>query len=354
VRIAIVTDAWTPQTNGVVTTLQRTAEGLRSLGHEVGFCTPEGRRTVPCPTYPEIRLALFAGRAVGRWLDAFAPDALHIATEGPLGVAARAYAVARGRAFTTSYHTQFPRYISARLPIPEALVYTYLRCFHSRATRVMVGTEDMRRDLRRHGFRRVVPWTRGVDTERFVPRPDLRIAGRPRPLLLYVGRVSVEKSVEDFCRLDIDADKIIVGGGPQSAELQRRYPQIDFRGYLYGDDLAAAYAAADCFVFPSRTDTFGLVMLEALSCGVPVAAYPVTGPLDVIRNGETGCLNNDLRAAVAGALRLDPAACRAQALSSGWDRATAQFESNLVEFRTVNARRAARRAVAAKAAARVQ
>lgn len=353
-RIAIVTDAWSPQTNGVVTTLQRTAAGLRALGHEVGLVTPEGRFTVPCPTYPEIRLALLARFDVARWLDEFAPDAVHIATEGPLGVAARAFAVSRGRAFTTSYHTQFPQYISARLPIPESVVYAYLRCFHSRASRVMVGTEEMRRDLRRHGFRRVVPWTRGVDTELFVPRPDLRPPGRSRPRLLYVGRVSVEKSVEDFCRLDIDADKVIVGGGPLAVELRRRYPNVEFRGYLFGADLAAAYASADCFVFPSRTDTFGLVMLEALACGVPVAAYPVTGPVDVLRDGETGCLREDLKVAVTDALRLDPAACRAQALASGWDRATAQFESNLVEFRTLNARRAARRALFGKAGRRAK
>jgi glycosyltransferase involved in cell wall biosynthesis len=347
-RIAIVTDAWRPQTNGVVTTLQRTAAGLRALGHDVGLVTPEGRYTVPCPTYPEIRLALFERFAVARWLEAFEPDALHIATEGPLGMAARAYATGRGRAFTTSYHTQFPQYVSARLPLPESWVYAYLRCFHSRATRVMVGTEEMRRDLRRHGFRRVVPWTRGVDTELFVPRPDLK-AATTVPTLIYVGRVAVEKSVEDFCRLTLPSRKVVVGGGPQLAELRRRYPQVEFRGYLYGEELAAAYAAADCFVFPSRTDTFGLVMLEAMSCGLPVAAYPVTGPIDVVRDGETGCLRVDLREAVEGALRLDPAACRAQALASGWDKATSQFESNLVEFRTLPARRAARRAHQRKA-----
>jgi glycosyltransferase involved in cell wall biosynthesis len=352
-RIAIVTDAWRPQTNGVVTTLQRTAAELSALGHEVGWVTPEGRYTVPCPTYPEIRLALFARFSVTRWLDEFAPDALHIATEGPLGVAARAYAIARGRAFTTSYHTQFPQYISARLPIPEAVVYAYLRCFHSRATRVMVGTEEMRRDLRRHGFRRVVPWTRGVDTRAFVPRPDLKTPGAT-PTLVYVGRVAVEKSVEDFCRLDLPARKVVVGGGPQLVDLRRRYPEVEFRGYLYGADLAAAYASADCFVFPSRTDTFGLVLLEAMSCGVPVAAYPVTGPIDVVRDGVTGCLRTNLREAVEGALTLDPRACRAQAEEYGWDKATRQFESNLVEFRTVPARRAARRAYAAKAGARIQ
>ncbi len=340
-RIAMVTDAWKPQTNGVVTTLQRTVGQLQKLGADVRLLTPEGLRTVPCPTYPEIRLTLFPHAAVSQWLEEWMPDALHIATEGPLGWAARAYAIARGCSFTTSYHTQFPQYISARLPIPEALVYGYLRRFHGRASRVMVATEDMRRPLRGRGFRRVVAWTRGVDTDLFVPRQVPKTLAA-RPTLIYVGRVAVEKSVEELCKLDLDARKVIVGGGPQLAELRRRYPEVEFRGYLYGAQLAAAYAEADCFVFPSRTDTFGLVLLEAMACGLPVAAYPVTGPIDVVREGLTGCLRSDLRAAVLGALGLDRAACRAQALEYGWDEATRQFQSNLVAFRTLPMRRAAR------------
>ncbi len=340
-RIAIVTDAWLPQTNGVVTTLQNTALNLRKFGHEVEMITPEGLRTVPCPTYPEIRLAVFPRSVVNRRIDAFNPDALHIATEGPLGNAARAYAISRGRSFTSSYHTQFPEYISARFPIPAGVVYTYLRCFHSRATHVLVGTEEMRRDLRLRGFRRVVPWTRGVDTDRFAPSARLR--GGNRPTLLYVGRVAIEKGVEDFCRVDMDARKVVVGDGPQLAGLRARYPEVEFLGFRYGDALVAAYQEADCFVFPSRTDTFGLVMLEAMACGLPVAAYPVTGPIDVVRHGTTGWLSHDLRESIVGALAMDPADCRAQALEFSWEASARQFESHLVPFRTLTARRAAKR-----------
>jgi glycosyltransferase involved in cell wall biosynthesis len=340
-RIAIVTDAWLPQTNGVVTTLQNTVSNLRKFGHEVEVITPEGLTTVPCPTYPEIRLALFPRSTVNRRIDQFNPDALHIATEGPLGSAARAYAISRGRSFTSSYHTQFPEYISARFPIPAGVVYAYLRCFHSRATRVLVGTEEMRRDLRQSGFRRVVPWTRGVDTERFVP-PALPVT-RDRPTLLYVGRVAIEKGVEDFCRVDVDARKVIVGDGPQLATLRARYPNVEFMGFRYGDELVAAYQSADCFVFPSRTDTFGLVMLEAMACGLPVAAYPVTGPIDVVRHGSTGWLSEDLRESIIGALTLDRAHCRAQALEFSWEASARQFESHLVPFGTLTARRAAKR-----------
>jgi len=331
VRIAIVTDAWAPQTNGVVTTLTATVRCLREMGHEVTLITPEGLPTVPCPTYPEIRLALFQGRRVQRILEETAPEALHIATEGPLGWAARRAARRLGLRFTTSYHTQFPDYISARLPIPKSVVYAYLHCFHSAASCTMVGTWDVRKDLRRRGFRRLAQWTRGVDTDLFQPRP--RTVSPGRPVLIYVGRVAVEKNVEAFCRLKTDARKLVVGGGPQLAELQQRYPSVEFLGYRYGAELAAVLADADCFVFPSRTDTFGLVMLEAMACGLPVAAYPVTGPIDVVRDGQTGCLREDLEAAVEGALRLDRADCRAQALEYRWEDATRQFLSNLVDVR---------------------
>jgi glycosyltransferase involved in cell wall biosynthesis len=347
-RVGIVTDAWLPQTNGVVTTLQNTIANLRKFGHEVEVITPQGLRTIPCPTYPEIRLALFPRSTIRERLDAFNPDALHIATEGPLGSAARAYAIARGRSFTSSYHTQFPEYISARFPIPAAVVYAYLRCFHSRATHVLVGTEEMRRDLRLRGFRRVVPWTRGVDTDRFVPPSDALARGRPT--LLYVGRVAIEKGVEDFCKVDIDARKVIVGDGPQLPSLRARYPNVEFLGYRFGSELVAAYQEADCFVFPSRTDTFGLVMLEAMACGLPVAAYPVTGPIDVVRQGVTGWLSTDLRESIQKALTLDPAACRSQALEFSWEASARQFESHLVPFRTLTARRAAKRRAGSRTA----
>ncbi|MBS0375217.1 MAG: glycosyltransferase family 1 protein [Proteobacteria bacterium] len=327
-KVAIVSDAWRPQVNGVVTTLERTGEGLRALGHEVGFVTPEGRRTIPCPTYPEIRLSLFPGREIASWLEAERPDAIHIATEGPLGLAARAAARRAGLRFTTSYHTQFPRYISARAPIPPCATYAALRRFHGAAARTMVNTREVRCELRRRGFRHLVYWTRGVDTALFRPQPGIA-RPYPGPVLIYVGRVAVEKSVEDFCRARAPGTKLVVGDGPALESLRRRYPSVVFTGFKFGEELAALLAAADCFVFPSRTDTFGLVMLEAMASGLPVAAYPVTGPIDVVREGESGCLREDLGAAIEAALRLDRAACRAQALEYRWERATEQFLGNL-------------------------
>ena len=349
-RIGIVTDAWLPQTNGVVTTLSRTAECLRMLGHDVSMMTPEGLPTVPCPTYPEIRLALFQGRRVSGWIDEFAPDALHIATEGPLGFAARAAAVRRQLSFTTSYHTQFPQYLRARFPLPEACSYAMLRAFHGRASRTMVGTKEVRRELRRNGLRNLVEWSRGVDTELFRPRSGSALP-YPGPILVYVGRVAVEKSVEDFCRARVAGTKLVIGGGPQLEELKARHPSVHFLGFRYGEELATLLAGADCFVFPSRTDTFGLVMLEAMASGLPIAAYPVTGPIDVVREGVTGCLREDLAAAIEGALELDRSACRAQALEYRWENATRQFQGNLVDLHAPIPRRqrTARRFAAALA-----
>ncbi len=329
-KVAIVSDAWRPQTNGVVTTLSHTAECLRALGHEVVLMTPEGLPTIPCPTYPEIRLAPFQGRRVARWLEHERPQALHIATEGPLGLAARRAARRAGLRFTTSYHTQFPQYLRARCPLPERCTYRALRAFHGAAVRTMVGTREVRRELKRHGFRHLVRWSRGVDTELFRPRPGVHLPYLA-PILIYVGRVAVEKSVEDFCRAPAAGTKLVVGGGPALADLAARYPQVIFTGFRYGEELATLLAGADCFVFPSRTDTFGLVMLEAMASGLPVAAYRVTGPVDVVREGETGCLRAELGEAIAAALRLGRAAPRLQALEYRWERATAQFLGHLVE-----------------------
>jgi glycosyltransferase involved in cell wall biosynthesis len=331
-KVAIVTDAWRPQTNGVVTTLSRTAECLRAFGHEVTMATPEGRPTVPCPTYPEIRLALFQGRSVAEWLEAERPDALHIATEGPLGLSARRAAIRAGLRFTTSYHTQFPQYLRARYPMPESFWYQGLRWFHGAAERTMVGTREVRRDLRRHGFRNLVNWTRGVDTTLFRPRPGVELP-YPRPILIYVGRVAVEKSVEDFLRADVPGTKLVVGGGPALESLRAKYKDAVFTGYRFGDELATLLAGADCFVFPSRTDTFGLVMLEAMASGLPVAAYPVTGPKDVLKQGVVGWMDPDLATAIGRALPLDRAACRDYALEFRWENATRQFLGNLVEAR---------------------
>jgi glycosyltransferase involved in cell wall biosynthesis len=328
VRLALITDAWLPQVNGVVRTLGHTIREIEAAGHEVTVISPADFRTIPCPTYPEIRLSLFAGRAVRRRLEMLAPDAVHVATEGPLGLAARNWCVRRNRPFTTAYHTQFPEYVRARFPVPLSLGYAAVRWFHGRASRTLVTTQSMQRLLESRGFGRLAVWGRGVDTDLFRPR-DRRFLDLPRPIWLYFGRIAVEKGVEDFLALDLPGTKLVVGGGPAAADLQRRYPDAVFAGYRYGEDLATHIAASDVFVFPSRTDTFGLVLLEAMACGVPVAAYPVTGPIDVVVRGVTGVLSEDLRAAAMAALQLSPEACRAHALQHSWAAATRQFLANL-------------------------
>jgi len=328
-RIAIVTDAWRPQVNGVVTTLTKTGESLAAMGHEVRFVTPASFRTVPCPTYPEIRLSLWPARRLARVLDEFQPEAVHIATEGPLGLAARRYCRRRGLAFTTSYHTQFPQYVRLRLPVPIAWCYAYLRWFHGAAARTLVPTEHQREELAAWGFANLVIWSRGVDTELFRPRERDAAAGE-RPLnLMYMGRVAVEKNIEAFLSLDLPGRKYVVGDGPDLPALRARHPDVQFTGFRFGEELARTLAGADVFVFPSRTDTFGLVMLEAMACGVPVAAYPVTGPLDVVLDGVTGALDEDLRRAVQRALTVDRSACREQALQYSWRRCSEQFHSHL-------------------------
>lgn len=328
-KIAIVTDAWSPQVNGVVTTLSRTSETLGRLGHEVGVIHPGLFRTFPCPSYPEIRLALRPFRGMSRRLDAVAPDRIHIATEGPLGMAARRWCRTRGLRFTTSYHTQFPQYVRARLPVPLRMSYAFLRRFHGAASRTMVATASQRSELERWGFSNLVAWTRGVDTQIFRPgNPGL--LPDPRPIWLYAGRVAVEKSLEDFLKLELPGTKYVVGDGPERSRLERQYRSARFTGYRFGADLAALMGAADVFVFPSRTDTFGVVMLEAMACGLPVAAYPVTGPADVVRHGITGWLDEDLQRAALGALSLDRAACLQATADCSWEKATGQFLANTV------------------------
>ncbi len=328
-RILIVTDAWAPQINGVVTTLRNTIRELELLGHTVGTITPDGFRTIPCPTYPEIRLALFPGRRVARMIDAFAPDALHIATEAPLGLAARRHCLRTGRRFTTAYHTQFPEYIHARTRLPVAIVYRWMRWFHEPATALMVGTPKLRQRLASRGFVNLKIWSRGVDTMIF--RDGERNApGAPRPIFLYAGRVSVEKNLESFLSLELPGTKWIVGDGPARIELERRFPDARFFGLKIGDELAWHYRQADAFVFPSRTDTFGLVLIEAMACGTPAAAYPVTGPIDVVVPGASGVLDVDLRRAALAALELPRDVVREHALRFSWERATAQFVANLL------------------------
>lgn len=330
-RIAIVSDAWFPQVNGVVRTLDTIRGKLTAAGHEVIVIGPDRFRTLPCPTYPEIRLALFPGRALRALLDGFQPNAIHIATEGPLGLAARRYCLARGRPFTTSFHTKFAEYIHARLRVPVAWSYGWLRRFHAAAERVMVATPSFEAELRSYGFEHLARWTRGVDTELFRPRDGApeELSNLPRPLYLYVGRVAIEKNIEAFLGLDLGGTKLVVGDGPQLAALKRRHPGVTFVGAKAGEELARHYAAADVFVFPSRTDTFGLVLLEALASGVPVAAYPVTGPRDVINGAPVGCLDEDLAAAARRALSLQRTACRDFALHHSWDASAAQFLANL-------------------------
>jgi glycosyltransferase involved in cell wall biosynthesis len=331
-KLAIVTDAWSPQVNGVVTTLQRTAQCLEALGHAVTVFSPLEHRTIPCPTYPEIRLALWPQRRLAAGLDELAPDAIHVATEGPLGMAAVRYCDARGLAFTTSYHTQFPQYVRKRLPIPEEWTYALLRRHHGRAQRTLVATEQQRRDLQAHGFANVVLWSRGVDTALFCPvgRDHLDFA---RPIFAYMGRVAVEKNLDAFLALDLPGAKIVIGDGPDRALLARRYPDARFLGYRFGTELARCLSSADVFVFPSRTDTFGLVMLEAMACGTPVAAFPVVGPIDVVEPGVTGILDEDLGAAALAALKLDRERCHQAARRWTWERASEEFLSHLARAR---------------------
>ena len=327
-KIVIVTDAWLPQTNGVVRTLSALRRELLGFGHDVVMITPENFTTIPCPTYGEIRLALVPGFEVDRILTAYRPDAIHVSTEGPLGYAARRFCRSRKLPFTTSFHTKFPDYIKARFGVPMRWTYALLRRFHAAASATMVATDSVRRELEGHGFGRLKRWTRGVDMTSFRPMAKPEGAYK-RPIFLYVGRVAVEKNLPAFLDLDLPGSKLIVGDGPARHELQQRYPQAHFLGRQEGEDLANFYAMSDVFVFPSKTDTFGLVMLEALASGLPVAAFPVGGPVDLVDGAGVGILDWDLRAAALGALTIDPVACRAHARKFTWTASAQQFVSNL-------------------------
>jgi len=333
-KILIVTDAWAPQVNGVVRTLEALGAELSSMGHQVRYATPANHTTLPLPTYPEIRLALFPRQTILDTIDEFAPDAIHIATEGTMGFSARAICLERGLGFTTSFHTRFPDYVHARFPfIPESAVYSALKAFHAPASMTMVSTLSLKRELEAHGFSNVALWSRGVDVHRFRPRPTGELANpgvaASRPIFLYVGRLAVEKTVEAFLALDLPGSKLVVGEGPQRAELEARFPAAKFLGQKTGDELASIYTASDVFVFPSRTDTFGLVLLEALACGTPVAAYPVQGPLDVLGEANIAVLDEDLRAACLQALSIPKDECRAFALAHSWRSSAEQFLANL-------------------------
>lgn len=329
--IAIVTDAWFPQVNGVVRTLSTTSEILRAWGHEVTIISPEKYPNFPAPTYPEIRLALTAPGAVGRELARIAPEAVHIATEGPLGFAARRYCAARKVPFTTAYHTQFPDYLARRTGLPASLFWPYIRWFHSPAQRIMVATETIRAQLREQGLTQLSHWSRGVDLDCFSPDapPPLEYAGIEGPILLYVGRIAVEKNIEAFLACDYPGTKVVVGDGPARASLQARFPEALFLGKKSGVELAGCYAGADVFVFPSKTDTFGLVMIEALACGTPVAAFPVAGPVDILSDG-VGAMSDNLARAIDAARYCDRHECAAFGAGYSWEAATQQFLSGLV------------------------
>ena len=333
-RILIVTDAWAPQVNGVVRTLQSVAAELRHRGHEVHLLSPDQFPSIPCPTYPEIRLALTTRGAVGKRVEALDPDALHIATEGPLGVAARRWCVARGLSFTTAYHTQFPDYLAKRTGVPPGWFWHYIRWFHRPSQAIMVSTATVGEQLRCRGLPRTRLWGRGVDLGCFTPEalPHPAFARLARPIQLYVGRVAVEKNIAAFLAGGHPGTKVVVGDGPALESLRSKYPDALFLGLLKGDVLASAYAGADVFVFPSRTDTFGLVMIEALACGTPVAAFPVPGPLDVL-DGQVGAMDEDLDAAIASAMTRDRSHCAAFGRRFTWHASAGQFESALVPLR---------------------
>jgi glycosyltransferase involved in cell wall biosynthesis len=335
-NIVIVSDAWLPQVNGVVNTLNRTRQELERFGHSVHVIGPDRFRTVACPTYPEIRLSLFPAKKLRALLAELKPDAVHIATEGPLGLAARSWCLKNDFPFTTSFHTQFPEYVWLRTRIPLALSYRMMRWFHGKAATVMVATPTLHERLTSWGFSNLGTWSRGVDTDLFRPR-DKSFLDLPRPVFLYMGRVAIEKNIEAFLKLDLPGSKIVVGGGPDLERLKKKYPAAHFTGYKRDDELARHVSAADVFVFPSLTDTFGLVVIEALACGVPVAAFPVQGPVDIIRNSITGFLSKDLHEAALNALNVDPLRCREEAVKYTWETCTRQFLAHVEAARALPA-----------------
>lgn len=326
-RVLVATDAWHPQINGVVRTLDALQRSVATLGKEVVFLSPDGFPRIALPTYPDLLVAIPDRREIARRIEALRPDVIHVATEGPIGHAAKAYCRKHGLPFTTSFHTKFPEYIKARFGVPEAWSYLALRRFHAGARVTMVSTGSLFRDLRARGFRRLGMWTRGVDADLFSPEPAVAI-DLPRPIFLNVGRIAVEKNLPAFLSLDLPGTKIVIGSGPQEAELRARFPDAHFLGEMHGRSLAAHMAAADVFVFPSLTDTYGIVQLEALACGLPIAAFPVPGPQDVVGDRPVGVLDRDLRIACLRALRLSRTACRDFALTRSWDSSARQFLRN--------------------------
>jgi glycosyltransferase involved in cell wall biosynthesis len=330
-KILIVSDAWLPQINGVVRTLSTTKKVLESMGHEVKMITPDLFHTIPCPTYPEIRLVVSpTGSKIKKEIESFQPDCIHISTEGPLGISARRICYKLNKIFTTSFHTKFPEYVHARFGVPISWTYFLLRWFHGLSKRVMVATASMRSELEGQGFNNLAYWSRGVDLDLFYPREKNIFSEQERPVAVYVGRVAVEKNIEAFLNMAFEGTKYVVGSGPQLGQLIQQYPDVHFVGSKSGEELASYYSSADVFVFPSKTDTFGLVLLEALASGTPVAAYPVPGPIDIIgKNSPVGCLDEDLATATRNALKLDASSCHQHALKYSWQACTQQFVNNL-------------------------
>lgn len=321
-KFALITDAWEPQVNGVVRTWQQVTAEMTALGHEPHVIHPGLFNHFSAPRYPEIKLAFMPRRKVRQTLDQLQPDAIHIATEGPLGQAARSYCTKRKLPYTTSYHTQFPHYLRRYFGVPSSLSYRFIRWFHDSAKHTLVPTKQVGEELKRQGLSNIVVWSRGVDTKLFHTNYDTppAMAELPRPIFLYAGRVAIEKNIEAFLKLDLPGSKVVIGDGPPRAALAKKYPDTHFVGYKFGEELAAHYAAGDVFVFPSKTDTFGVVMLEAGACGLPVAAYPVTGPIDVVQQGQTGYVYTDLREAAVEALQLKSEDCIAFAQRNSWSR----------------------------------
>lgn len=327
-KILVASDAWHPQVNGVVRVFERLIPEVERFGAEVDVMGPAEWATVPLPSYSEIRLALCTKAGVRRRIEERAPDFIHIATEGPVGYRTFQYCQANGIPFTTSYHTKFPEYLRARLPVPVDWTYAWLRRLHNAGAGIMVTNESLKAELQAKGFGKMMIWSRGVDCERYRPM-DRKALDLPGPIFLYVGRVAVEKNIEAFLSLDLPGTKVVTGVGPQLESLKSRFPEVVFTGLKTGDDLVSVYSSADVFVFPSKTDTFGIVLLEALACGVPVAAFPVTGPRDVVGGSGCGVLSDDLRAAALAAVDIPRDKCRAFALAHSWHRSAGDFLNNI-------------------------
>ncbi|MFT7234887.1 MAG: glycosyltransferase involved in cell wall biosynthesis [Methylophagaceae bacterium] len=337
-KIAIITDAWEPQINDIVTTLKATSEQLKKMGHTVTVLSHIGHKTMATPGYKSIKLALFPFKKLTRDLETINPDAIHIATEGPLGFAARRWCLENNITFTTSYHTQFPEYLRLHLPIPISWIYAWFRLFHSKAIYTLVATESQKGRLKRHGFRHLKVWGRGVDTETYNPTNQKQF-NYPKPVMVYVGRLAVEKNIEAFLSLELPGTKLVIGDGPDLVMLKQRFPTAIFTGSKSGHELASWVAGGDVFVFPSKTDTFGLVNFEAMACGLPVAAYPVIGPKDIIIEGFTGSINDDLKVAINNALFVNPQNCLEYAKQNTWTKTSHIFACYLHTGRTSSPKR---------------